>query len=463
MMNQDLITRLRRKAPWLSLVAPETEGNAPPVLTRPTVVPEPPLTRQPLEQLLSAPALTRPVEPIESAPVNTEMVPLRRSVQPINPIFTTDVNAVAPPVLHRRLSGDISPTVDLPPISGVEQIGIGARPIRRRIGDPTANEEGYQEELGVYDPRKGISKKRAALKALTGFVFGGIPGAIGQTANYLLDPNADERQWRDQELARSGERLEREGQRTRQGLNDRLLRARVTDAETPNVPKPTYGWIKQDTDGDGIPDKEAYGPLEAGMTQPIRQPITRPERPRVKINVGGQELEVSPEAALGYYGQINTREQTAEEKVRQNQSQRNAKINEAKTLDGKADNNEGNAKLLDDHVVRLEAGLKTLPAFIPDPADPEKVRANPERDEFVRQIKDLQSKAETLRKEAREARIQGARARSEGEALPVREPATSTPNKAFSISAYLSRNKGATEADAKAYAAKKYPNNPIVP
>lgn len=47
--------------------------------------------------------------------------------------------------------------------------------------------------------------------------------------------------------------------------------------------KAQFGWVKQDTDGDGVPDTEAYSQLEAGMTQPIPRRPESERAPRAPI------------------------------------------------------------------------------------------------------------------------------------------------------------------------------------
>ncbi len=50
-----------------------------------------------------------------------------------------------------------------------------------------------------------------------------------------------------------------------------------------------------------------------------------------------------------------------------------------------------------------------------------------------------------------------------GEQSTPSPQSTPAARKGFSIGAYLQRNQGATEADARAYAAQKFPNVPVVP
>lgn len=239
----------------------------------------------------------RPLFGVESPLYDPEPIPVR----PATRIFD-DSTLGEPP----------SPIVNVgpPPLTTTDRRGrpviVPGLPATERV----SAEQELMGKLQSYEPRKRSTLRQIGMAALRGFGAGGpggaVAGAIFGTGTALLDPTAEDRAWRDRQIAESQQRQVLARQDQRAGLSDELLRAQVEEtraqAEARRNPRPRL--VEQVLpDGTQILTPEAPGVVTGR---------TRPPTPRIAVDVPGVgPIEATPEAALGYYGQVGRREEDA--------------------------------------------------------------------------------------------------------------------------------------------------------
>jgi hypothetical protein len=168
-------------------------------------------------------------------------------------------------------------------------------------------------------------------------------------------------------------------------------------------------------------DDEGYlisvqGGVAQRVTDKSGNPVkVRGEGPRSKVTIDGREFDVTDAQALNYYGQIGK----TEDKKTEQQSKRTAKINESSALYRKADNNEENAKKLEESLnYKDDKGQPMLDANgeqkLFDLQGHEITDGYEKQQEQERRRKQI----DALRNEARELRAKGDAARAEGESIP---------------------------------------------
>lgn len=286
----DLLHRIRVPRGLDSL--PDGELRPPPIITDAGGIPT--LRRPPLHDIDRIAALGEglpmPTEsdiPLLSRPV--ELPPLPRP----QPTVTTD------------MSGRPTPVV------------IG--------GDPEQQVLARRRALEAYQPQKE-SKKSLLLRTLLGQLRGGLVGEGGSLDTLLgrggaFDRRGKDEAWKQQQLSGVYGQLDRTRADRRAGLQDRLLGAQVKKAEAPTVPP-----LRNVQLGSAVLDDGRTVQMERTetgwkmSTGPNGQPITtKPapaNKPKVKVNVPGVgPIEVTPEAALGYYGTLENRNSQQEQKA----------------------------------------------------------------------------------------------------------------------------------------------------
>lgn len=147
--------------------------------------------------------------------------------------------------------------------------------------------------------------------------------------------------------------------------------------------------------------------------------------------------------------------QTTEEAA-QNKTKREAKLNESSSYYKKADEAESNAKSLDEHIRKLEEGMKTIPEFamsttmMDAEGNPVQV-PNPGREGHQKEIANLRKRQQDYRDEANKLREKGDVARSEGESIPE-TTATAQSGRKWSASRWAKANPSGDVAAATAAA-----------
>lgn len=282
---------------------------------------------------------------------------------------------------------------------------------------------------------------------------GGLTGAVSPRSGARLKRRFEMNQL-DNDIAR-GLQLEQAGQRGRSplgGLSTRIvgegeydgieagteIRVRI-DPRTNEVVdvigpdrRPVVSKTVKESTGAPHYEKDAEGYLitvQGGVAdrvkdrsgQPIKVKATNEAGEAIEIETpnGSRRIEgLTPGQILNYYGQVGK----AEGKSVADQTKRTAKLNESSALYKKAENNEVNAKAIDGHIAKLEAGKASFfkDGNIPNPDD-----IKP----FDTQIEDLRKQRQQLLNEANDWRVKGDAARAEGESIPE---ATTTPSAKYS-------------------------------
>ena len=175
--------------------------------------------------------------------------------------------------------------------------------------------------------------------------------------------------------------------------------------------------------------------------QPVKVKSKNADGEVVEVTVNGQTLKVTPGQALSYYGQVGERETKRDEA----QAEREARYNAAKSEY--------------DSLVEAEkqAGAEKDRAY--QVLDQMRQSSQPKED--IAQAEQDAQKANDYYRTFGEKKKDAARRMQENEVRTT--PTDRAATHAFSIGAYLQRNKGATEADARAYAKQNYPGYEVVP
>ena len=368
-------------------------------------------------------------QPVESSNYLTDE-PMREAAESYRTL------ASAAPVLEplRRTPPPLAP---VPPLIGsaedpnapMVRYNNKARPIGVEGGDPLLRDKALLEAQENY--KAPFSTKDLLKRLAIGFVTGGIPGAAGNALDYGLNQNTRNQDAVGNDMVLTRNRIAQAEDATRQGYQDRLLRANVLRAETPETPNIPGDWAQIDTNGDGIPDTEEYIPKTIGARRGVFQ---KPEKDAAGFTLppGGARYDAK--------GKLIVEREPKPEPL-DDSGFTNAQIESAiqaakKERDG------------------IWASIKGIPPTITMPGryegDPPSVQPNPA-------YTDLMQRGRKLDDEIRDLSLKKKPARS------LTRGNSAASNKGFSIGAYLARNKGATEADAKAFAAQKYKGVPIVP
>lgn len=345
--------------------------------------------------------------------------------RPIRPLPTTESIAREP--------------VALPPASAVN---VGAPPLttadhqgRPRVMSDIPRDDRLDAErqlmtnLRNYEPRKRSRLRLIGMSALRGLAAGpggALSGALWGTAASLIDPTIEDKRWQAEQIAQSQQRQQELMGEQRYGLQDELLRSQVEEnraqAEQRRNPRPR---LIESVLPDGT---QVLVPEQQGVVTGRPRPVA----PRIGVDVPGVgQIETTPEAALGYYGQVGARADAQKERESVyrreetgRQSQRQAFIDEAKTLRGQAEAADANAKDLDQHIRNLEAGMATMPegsvsAVEKDAQGNSITRTYPSgRAPFQKQIDDLKQQQQQLRQKAIDWRTQAASSEAKGKAIP---------------------------------------------
>lgn len=175
--------------------------------------------------------------------------------------------------------------------------------------------------------------------------------------------------------------------------------------------------------------------------QPVKVKSKNADGEVVEVTVNGQTLKVTPGQALSYYGQVGERETKRDEA----QAEREARYNAAKSEY--------------DSLVEAErvAGEEKNRAY----QVLDQMRQSNQPKEDIAQAEQDAQKANDYYRTFGEKKKDAARRMQENEVRTT--PTDRAATHAFSIGAYLQRNKGATEADARAYAKQNYPGYEVVP
>lgn len=162
----------------------------------------------------------------------------------------------------------------------------------------------------------------------------------------------------------------------------------------------------------------------------------------VEVEVNGRKMRVTPGQALNYYGQLGERETRRDEA----RAEREAKYSAAKSEY--------------DSLVEAEkvAGEEKNRAY----QVLDQMRKSNQPKEDVAQAEQTAQEADRYYRSFGEKKKDAARRMQENDVRTAPSASRATTH-AFSIGAYLSRNKGATEADARAYAKQHYPDYEVVP
>lgn len=367
----------------------------------------------------------RPLSPDETDSPPPPLNPLLPPARPIRPLPTTE------PIARESLAlpPALPVNVGVPPLTNTDRRG------RPRVmsdiprDDRLDAERQLMTDLRNYEPRKRSRLRligMSALRGLTAGPGGALSGALWGTAASLIDPTIEDKRWQAEQIAQSQQRQQELLGEQRYDLQDELLRSQVEEnraqAEQRRNPRPR---LVESVLPDGT---QVLVPEQQGVVTGRPRPVA----PRIGVDVPGVgQIETTPEAALGYYGQVGARQDAATEResVRRQegvarQSQRQSLLDEAKTLRGQADSAEANAKALDEHIRNLETGMATMPegsvsAVEKDAQGNSITRTYPSgRAPFQKQIEDLKQQQQQLRQKAIDWRTQAASSQAKGEAIP---------------------------------------------
>jgi hypothetical protein len=133
------------------------------------------------------------------------------------------------------------------------------------------------------------------------------------------------------------------------------------------------------------------------------------------------ELEERKRHNLESEGIQRSRVTTAPDKTAESRAKREAKINESSSLYKKAEAAEANAAALDEHIKKLDEGLRSIEASNAEAGSDTDAAV---KKQFTDQINDLKKQQQDLRKEANKLRVDGDKARSAGESIPERPAAS---------------------------------------
>lgn len=330
-----VLSRLRRTHPYLTPPWAGEDNEVPPILL-PRIGPV----------RLGGPSIGRgeDIVPISELPIERSEDRWLRT-PPVAPTALDAVGEPPPvPLLTRRTADSpAAPLIDPNLLESLArqpdtgQVAVGDAPpmVLRRNGRPTQQFIGggtpeerlltRRQALESYQPQKE-SKKHLLLRTALGFIGGGLagPGGVAQTLlgpGGVLDRRGVDRAWQQEELARADEQYGRLRTDRRAGLQDRLLEAQVKKAEAPTVPPLRNVQLGSAVLNDGrtvqMERTETGWKVSTGSDgQPI---VTKPapaNKPKVTVEVPGfGPIEVTPEAALGYYGTSENRNFQREQKA----------------------------------------------------------------------------------------------------------------------------------------------------
>lgn len=224
------------------------------------------------------PEPARPATPIYTEPITTEPVPTTTSVSMSSPPPLTTTDRRGRPRL-------------------IEGLGTG---------EQLSAERELFDRLQSYEPQKRSKLRQIGMAALRGLAAGGPGGAIGGgifgLGTALLDPEAEDRAWRDKQMEQSQRRQQVYRRQERDTLEDDLLRAQVdetkAEAEQRRNPRPKLVETVL-PDGTTVLAPEREGAITG---RPKASDTT------YTVNVPGVgPIVAKPGEALGYYGQVERR------------------------------------------------------------------------------------------------------------------------------------------------------------
>ena len=330
--------------------------------------------------------------------------------------------------------------VEIPPtppvVAGPPPLTTTDRKGRPRLMSDIGSEERIEaerqlmDELRNYEPKKRSRLRMIGMSALRGLAAGpggALSGALWGGLASVVDPTLEDKQWQAEQMAQSQQRAQQAMSERRFGLQDELLEAQVNEAR--RAPRPR---LVPHVQPDGT---EILVPEQVGVVTGRPRPAT----PRIAVDVPGVgPIETTPEAAIGYYGQVGAREATARERestrrdeMATRNAQRQALLDEAKTLRGQADNAEENAKALDANLKSLYEQMEKTPTGSRTEVQRDaagnsiSVTIPSARASLDKQVEEIKAEQRRLREQAQGWRTQAASSQAKGEAIPV---ATIAPN-----------------------------------
>lgn len=228
------------------------------------------------------------VADLPMAPLTRDAPILPPEPVPLNfprPDVPVDESSPPPPSALPPLPRDLLPSTNLTASDYYSQNHAVRPKIDPDVRDPMSD---YERNLIAYQPQKE-SKKKIALRTALGFLFGGIPGAVGTLGGELLDRRGHDRNWQQNELARVGKVQDQIGDRRRSGLQEGLIRSQIGENEAqaerarrePLQREPGY------TLGEGQVRYDAKGNVIS--TGPAKQAAERQGLVRTRKNADGTE------------------------------------------------------------------------------------------------------------------------------------------------------------------------------
>jgi hypothetical protein len=404
----------------------------------------------PLDGYEQPPAAPQPAPPLALS-VRPAIIPPQPIAPPVPAADLGESLARQLPPPQPVAAGDAPPMVDT---RGRK------RPARIFIGDggPEEREQAYADKVREFQPEKE-SKKHLALRTLLNFVANGIPGAAGTLLGPggVMDRRGVDRAWQQDELAKATTNLGGYRDERRQGLQDRLLGAQVGKLENPPPPEPDdvrmdNRIVRRMPDGSY---KEIYTAPDKPQNQrpPLIQKRTNPDGTISTLlsydqgKTWGESPELTsrpaPKPPTGQETPRQTRARVGQ--FRAAKKQFDDYSTQEQTAAAKKDAAFARASTLRDWQQRGYAGLN---GRVPESEDVEAAEKTAQAAQAAYEsYAEKKTKAQADMLQYGELGEDG-QPREPQAAEPLSRPAPATHS--FSIAAYIARNPGATEADARA-------------
>lgn len=375
-------------------------------------------------------------------------------------------------------------TVGQMPQVRVGQSTAGLDPLQRqqakvdllRGSSPSSKVRDTGDFIEEGPPEQSPSRvKNALLGLLLGTAQGGLPGGIAGAATGAINPGSIQQLLRDRQVAKEEDRLERQI-----GVDAKRAGVEHTRAQTEALKEGRRQYVER---SDGVYEISREYPNGRRVADIPAEARARPAASRHyferedgvyyvdEVNPQGVKLGGVPgkpasdaqsaQAAEGEALADSTRAAADELKATLDQQKGQLTENERSITQKEALWNAEAVRRVKAAQANLE-DLKLSDALAQVKAEDEDFKSGV-YDQTVENTKRLRSAIEdgdkrysAMQQDVRQGRAKGARRRG-GNAT------TDAATHAFSIAAYLSRNKGATEADARAYAKQHYPDYEVVP